>query len=457
MKQSITQSLLACCLVIPMAISSTLVFGAMLTAQAHAQTQYEAQTKASDKQTRKVPTLRGKVYEQLSRAQSLADNNQTAEAFTVLKEVEDKKSSLNSYEIAMLYNFYGFIYYNLEQADNALAAFKQVIEQEDIPESFEQSTLFTLAQLSMMQGKYKASIDYLTRWEALNVGKVPAKNLFIKAQAYYQDKQYAEAGQFVTQAITKKEADGMIPDEGWLVLQRAIYYELKQSEKVKDVLVKMVKLFNEPKYWIQLGGMYGELGLEKHQLAVMEAAKQQGYLTKASDIFNLAQLYFYHKAPYKCADIMQQGMTDGVLDENLRNLKFLGQCYQLAKENDKAVPVMRAAAELSSDGELYATLAQLLLNIENYDAAIENANLAIAKGSLRNQGTAHLVLGMAYYNQREFVKAMDQLAAAGQFTASRKIAEQWQKFVATEKRNYESSQTDLANNQGDALLLGAHY
>lgn len=443
MKHVILQSLLACCLVILLA-SSTLVLGTMLTSPAHAQTPDSAQAKASDKPTRKVPTLRGKVYEQLSRAQSFADNDQTAEAFAVLKEVEDKKSSMNSYEIAMLYNFYGFIYYNLEQADNALAAFKQVIEQQGIPESFEQSTLFTLAQLSMMQGEYKASIDYLTRWEALNVGKVPAKNLFIKAQAYYQDKQYAKAGEFVTQAITNKEADGMIPDEGWLILQRAIFYELKQGEKVKDVLVKMVKLFNEPKYWIQLGGMYGELGLEKHQLAVMEAAKQQGYLTKASDIFNMAQLYYYHKAPYKCADMMQQGMADGLLDENLRNLKFLGQCYQLAKENDKAVPVMRAAAELSTDGELYATLAQLLLNIENYDAAIENANLALAKGSLRNQGTVHLVLGMAYYNQREFVKAMDQLAAAEAFSASRKIAEQWQKFVETEKRSYERIQADLA-------------
>ena len=439
MKQSITQSLLACCSVMLLVSSISLGSGMMFAAQA------QTPTKASEKATRKVPTLRGKVYEQLSRAQSFADNNQTTEAFAALKEVENKISSMNSYEIAMLYNFYGFIYYNLEQTDNALAAFKNVIEQEGIPESFEQSTLFTLAQLSMMQGQYKDSIDYLNRWESLNVGKVPAKNLFIKAQAYYQDKQYEQAGEFVSQAVASKEADGMIPDEGWLILQRAIFYELKQVEKVKDVLIKMVKLFNEPKYWIQLAGIYGELGLENHQLAVMEAAKQQGYLTKAADIFNMAQLYYYHKAPYKCADIMQQGMAEGVLEENIRNLKFLGQCYQLAKENDKAVPVMRAAAALSSDGELYATLAQLLLNIEDYDSAIDNADLALAKGSLRNQGTVHLVLGMAYYNKREFVKAMDQLAVAEQFTASRKMAEQWQKFVETEKRSYDRIQSDLAN------------
>ncbi len=400
--------------------------------------------KASEKKTRRVPTLRGKVYEQLARAQSFADNDQPQEAFAALKDIEDKKSSMNSYEIAMLYNFYGFIYYNLEQADNALASFKKVIEEPGIPESFEQSTLFTLAQLSLMQGNYKDSIHFLERWEYLNVGDVPPKHLFIKAQAYYQDKQYEQAGKFVTQAVKNKEAAGMIPDEGWLILQRAIYYELKQPEKVKDILVKMVKLFDEPKYWIQLAGMYGELGMEKHQLGIMEAAKQQGYLEKASDIFNMAQLYYYHKAPYKCAEMMLQAMNNGILEENLRNLKFLGQCYQLAKEIDKAVPVMQAAAALSNDGEIYAQLSQLLLNIDEFDLAIESAELAIKKGSLRNQGTIHLVLGMAYYNKREFAKSLDQLAQAESFKSSHKMAEQWQKFVSGEQRSFKQNETVIA-------------
>lgn len=343
---------------------------------------------------------------------------------------------MNSYEIAMLYNFYGFIYYNLEQPDKALDAFKQVIAQPGIPESFEQSTLFTLAQLSMMQSEYQAAIDYLTRWEGINAGKVPPKNIFIKAQAYYQNKQFELAGQYVTQAVKLKEAEGMIPDEGWLILQRAIFYELKQPEKVKDVLVKMVKLFNKPKYWIQLGGMYGELGLEKQQLAVMESALQQGFITNASDVFNMAQLYYYHQAPIKCAELMQQSLANGVLQESLRNLKFLGLCYQSAQENDKAVPVMQAAAALSSDGELYAKLAQLLLHIEDFDAAISNAQLALDKGAVQDAGTVHIILGMAYYNKREFERSLDHLAKAEEFSSTRKMALQWQQFIDGEKRRY---------------------
>jgi tetratricopeptide (TPR) repeat protein len=137
-------------------------------------------------------------------------------------------------------------------------------------------------------------------------------------------------------------------------------------------------------------------------------------------------------------------MNNGILEENLRNLKFLGQCYQLAKEIDKAVPVMQAAAALSNDGEIYAQLSQLLLNIDEFDLAIESAELAIKKGSLRNQGTIHLVLGMAYYNKREFAKSLDQLAQAESFKSSQKMAEQWQKFVSGEQRSFKQNETVIA-------------
>ncbi len=404
-----------------------------------------AQTKASDKPTRKVPTLRSKVYEQLSRAQTAADEGKIAEAVSILAEVEDKKDSMNSYERAMMYNFYGFIYYNDEQYEEALDAFGQVVEQQPIPRKFEMSTLFSLAQLHLMQGNYEQTITYLERWEALNEGDIPPKNLVIKAQAYYQDKQYQKAAEFIDNAVAGHEAQGMIPDEGWLILQRAVYYELKNPQKVKNVLVKLVKLFNEPKYWIQLAGMYGELGEERKQLAIMESAYQQGYIDNAADIFNLAQLYYYHRAPYKGALLMEQALNDGTLEKNLRNWRFLGQSWQLAKENEKAIPALTEAAALSEDGELDAQLAQIYLNANKWDQAIAAADKAMAKGQLRNPGLAHLIKGMALYNQKQYAKALNQLAEAEKHPKSRGMAQQWSKFVESEKISQERLDAEMSS------------
>ena len=139
---------------------------------------------ASEKKTRKTPALRSKVYEQLARAQSAADEGDIAAGIAVLDEVNERSSSMNSYELAMMYNFYGFIYYNDEQYDKALEYFDKVVEQQPIPVTFEQTTLFSLAQLHLMQGNYGETINYLDRYEALSDGKILPKTRIIKAQAY---------------------------------------------------------------------------------------------------------------------------------------------------------------------------------------------------------------------------------------------------------------------------------
>lgn len=406
-----------------------------------------AQEKASDRKTRKVPALNTRVYDQLSRAQSVADSGDVKQAIDILDVVKSKASSMGSYDLAMMYNFYGFIYFAAEDYENAIASFEGVVNQQPIPESLEQATLFSLAQLHMMRGNYDKTIEFLERWEDLQPGDLPVKNLVLKAQAMYQKKDYQAASTYINEAIIKQEnsEEGYKVDENWYVLQRAIFYELKQPKEVTKVLEKMVKLFDQPSYWIQLAGMYGELGEEKKQLAVLESAYQKDYVTSGSDVFNLAQLYYYHQAPYKGARLMEQAMDDGVLDKNLRNLKFLAQCWSLAKENEAAVPVMRAAADLSEDGELDGQLAQIFLNLEKWDQAIESANKALEKGGLRNQGTTHLVLGMAFFNKNRFNDALNQLAEAQKHKSSRGMAQQWSKFVETEKATYQRYQAELGS------------
>ncbi|MDO6695072.1 tetratricopeptide repeat protein [Aliiglaciecola sp. 3_MG-2023] len=430
-----------CILAILLASSFTLVSSFVTAPKAVAQ-----DNSASERKTRRTPALRTRVYDQLARAQKVADEGNTEEALEILDVVKSKESSMNSYELAMLHNFYGFIYYNAEDYDKAIASFETVVEQQPIPESFEQSTLFSLAQLQMMRGNYDKTIEYLERWEALQPGKLPVKNLVLKAQAMYQKKDYQAASEYINEAILQQEnsEEGYKVDENWYVLQRAIYYELKQPEKVTKVLEKMVKLFDRPEYWVQLAGMYGELGFEKKQLAILEAAYQSDYINKASDVFNLAQLYYYHQVPYKGARLMEQAMENGVLEKNLRNLKFLAQTWTLAKENEKAVPVMRSAAALSEDGELDAQLAQILLNMDRFEEAIESAQKALEKGGLRNQGTTHLVLGMSYFNQKRYVDALNQLAEAEKHPTSRGMAQQWRKFVQSEKSSTEQLQAELS-------------
>ena len=423
----------------PVLMTSVLLSGM----QVNAVNAVNAKEAKVERKTKRVPTLRSKVYDQLSRAQGLADAGNQAAAFDVLDNVKSKASSMNSYEQAMMYNFYGFIHYETENYDQAIEAFENVVQQQPIPATFEQATLFSLAQLHMMRGNYDKTITKIEQWEAIQKNlypskDIPAKNLVLKAQAMYQKQDYAAASQYINAAVLQIETNnlGFQVDEQWYVLQRAVYFELKQPENVKNVLLKLVKKFEAPKYWLQLAGMYGELGQEEKQLAVMEIAEQQSYVATGSDMFNLAQLYYYHQLPYKAAAIMQKAMDTGKLPEDERNLTFLAQSWNFAKETQKAIPVMLAAAKLSETGELYAQLGQMYLNMDKWEQAIVVSQQAIEKGSLRNEGMSHLVLGMAKFNVGEYNEALNQLAKAQEYEGSRGMAKQWSKFVEGERKQY---------------------
>ncbi|MGK0305833.1 MAG: tetratricopeptide (TPR) repeat protein [Gammaproteobacteria bacterium] len=421
-------------LAIPLLMTAVLLSGVQVSV-------VNAQEVEVERKTKRVPTLRSKVYDQLSRAQGLADVGNQAEAFDILDNVKSKASSMNSYELAMMFNFYAFIHYEAENYDQAIAAFENVVQQQPIPETFEQATLFSLAQLHMMRGNYDKTIANIERWEDIQKTlypskDIPAKNLVLKAQAMYQKQDYATASKYINAAVLQIETNdlGFQVDEQWYVLQRAVYFELKQPENVKNVLLKLVKNFEAPKYWLQLAGMYGELEQEEKQLAVMEIAEQKSFIATGSDMFNLAQLYYYHQMPYKAAAIMQKAIDVSKLPENERNLTFLAQSWNLAKETEKAIPVMLAAAKLSETGELYAQLGQMYLNMDQWTQAIAASQQAIEKGGLRNEGMSHLVIGLAQFNVGEYNEALTQLAKAQEFDSSRGMAQQWSKFVEGERK-----------------------
>ncbi|KMT64600.1 tetratricopeptide repeat protein [Catenovulum maritimum] len=388
--------------------------------------------------TKRVPTMRAKVYEQLARAQALADEGKPQEAIAALDNVSRKKNSMNSYEIAMMNNFYAFIYYGLEDMPNAIASFEKVVAEEAIPEGLKLSTLYSLAQLYMAEEKFEKTVEYTNKWIAESKPDTNFVNAYILlAQANYQLKDYDAALEPLIKAIKVTADSGETPQENWFVLQRAIYYSMKKPTEVADVTETLVRLFNKAEYWLQLAGMYGELGWEEKQLAMMEIAYQQGFVTKRSDIIALAQLYVYHQVPVKGAVLMEKAMQQGVVESNVKNLTFLAQAYTLAKEDSKAIPVLAKAADLSEDGNLDAQLGQTYLNLEQFELAIEATEKALKKGDLKDEGRAQLVLGMAYFNLKYFDKSLKALAIAAEHNGSKKMAQQWKKYVAKEKQHAE--------------------
>jgi len=398
---------------------------------------------AEQQKTTRVPALREKVYSQLARAQKLADDGDSKAGLAALDSIQARSSSMNSYEIAMMHNFYGFIYYNENDLVKAIASFEKVIAEDGIPETLRLSTTFSLAQLAMANSDYKKVIAFLDKWDAINTKPKTDAYYLLRAQTYYQLKDYAQGLSYISQAINLSDSEGKVPKENWLVLQRAMYYSLNQTDKVVSVLERMVKLYNKPEYWVQLAGMYGETGQEKQQLSVLEAAYQQGFLTSKSDLRQLAQVYLYNQLAYKAASVMSKAIESGVAEKSAKNYAFIAEAMVQAKEDNKSVSYFAKAAELSEHGKYDQRMAEVLVNLEQFEDAADAARLALDKGSLDFESNAYVALGMAQYSMQNFDASILAFEQAEKHKKSQRLAEQWIKYVKREKLHAETLRTAL--------------
>jgi hypothetical protein len=397
--------------------------------------------KKDTRETRRTPALRNKVYEKLAEAQEAAEAKDYNTAAKVLDSMiaSGGKKALNSYELANVYNLYAFIYYSREDYAGALKAYEQVVAQPDIPIAMEVNTKFTIAQLYFVQEEWQKGINALLEW--FKVTETPNANAYVLlSQGYYQVKDYDKALFNVEKAISMYEAKDKIPKEQWYNLARFLYFEKDDTNKTVDILEILLKYYPKKQYWVQLSHMYGEQKKESEQLSAMDTAYVQGMLDKGTEQVTMAYLYLNGDLPYKAAKVMDKGLKNKSIDDKSKNWEIAGSAWRQAQEIKKAIPAMEAAAAKSDQGELYTRLGNVYLDGDQFKKAITALNKGLSRGGVKRPDTARLVLGMAYFNDKQYNKARDAFKAAGRDERSAKYANQWIAYMNSEMERQKSLQ-----------------
>lgn len=399
----------------------------------HAWAADEAQPE--QRKTRKTPALREKTYKTLSEAQEKAEANKNAEAIAILDKLQNS-GTLNSYEAAMMWKFYAFIYYSQEKYDDAIRSYEKLLQQDALPEALETEALYNLSQLYFVKEDYGNAIKQLKAWFKLVPTPTPRAYILL-GQAYYQKEEYDAAIDPITKAIGMRESAGKVPEETWYLLLRAIYFEKNNFAATARVLEKLVSHYPKKDYWLQLSGIYGELKQEKNQLAAMEIAYRQNMLTEEKEWLSLAQLFLYNDVPYKAAKVLETGMKKGIIKEDKDNLKLLSYAWSASQEAKKALPVLIKAAQSSDTGELDVRLGQTYFQLDEFDKAVKSFRQGIKKGELDHVDNAYLLLGLSLYNMEQFEDAQYAFKEAAKYKDSKTAANQWLNFIdkEIERRN----------------------
>lgn len=391
----------------------------------------DAAIAAAPTRTERVPAMREPIYRQLSTAREKADAEDFAGAMETLDRLS-AQSTLNSYERAMTWNLIAFVHYSRQDNAAAMNAYRKVLEQKPIPESLELATLYSLAQLNVVAERYREALDMLERWFA-RVSSPNASARMLLGQVHYQLGNYAEARTAILQAVNEAQARNEVVSESWYLMLRAIHYAEKDYRALAGVLEKLATLYPKREYWVQLSAVYGELGDEQRQLATLETAWEQKMLEQENEYVMLAQLLLANGVPYKAGKVLQAGIDAGTVEEDAGNLRLLADAWVLAKENERSVDVLERAAGLVNEGDFDLRLAQVLLEMERFDDALNAAQSAIRKGGLDKPSSAHMVAGLALFNLDRLEEAQEAFGSAAAFEDAAQAAGQWMEYVEQER------------------------
>ena len=406
-----------------------------------------------------------KVYEALEEVDDAGEPKPDMETvLSVLTELRNNKDELKSYDRSVMWNAWAYVYMTDGKYPQAMDAYTKLMNEPEVTIGLRNGAILALAQLNLAQENYQKGIQLILQWMD-EVETVTAQSWSLLGQAYFAINNYRKSMSSLETAISLAEEEGYKPRESWYQLLAGCISELKEEIGEKESLLRqrdifeiLVNLYPKKLYFIQLGGVYGQLGRERDYMITLKAAYQKDFLDKESEYLALAQLLLLNKNPYWAAEVLVSGQqkivttvetvvdevtkeetkiekTGPVVRDTEKNLKTLADAWRMAQEIDKAIPILERAAKMSKDGKSYVLLGNLYLSEDKVQDAVGAIKKGLEKGKIKDLSQVYLTLGQAHFELEEFDEAKKnfRIAARDKKKKIKTQANNWIKYTENEE------------------------
>lgn len=370
--------------------------------------------------TRQEPktTISESSQKQLSTAFKYLDNQETDKAAALLDKIlQDKRAS--DYARALALQAYSQIKWEQEDTAGGIDMIRQAIKLNALPNKAHFQAMYQLAQLLLSQEKYQESLDAIEAWFKQS-GAQTADAYALQGNAYYRLDKFQEAINSLKKALAMAEK----PNESWLQIMMGSYFELEQfDEAAKVAEQQLVKDPTNKKLIQQLSSIYINAKQEQKALELMTNAQSKGLITTEEDYKQLGQLYNYLGKPKEATAVLNEGLQKGAIKPSYEIYKLLGDAYELAEDSEHAIEFYNKASPLAKDGTVDYLRGYLLFYNEHAKEAKEAITQAIAKGGLKQEGEAYLLLGNIEYDLGNNTAALAAYEKAKNYPSTQKMAE----------------------------------
>ncbi|MEM7638662.1 MAG: hypothetical protein AAF269_06320 [Pseudomonadota bacterium] len=309
-----------------------------------------------------------------------------------------KAQELNCYEEGAALRLGAAIKIQTDDLEGAVADLLTAIDRGYIPETELKTTYYNISQIYLSGDDKTKALQYFNLW--MEKGGVPDRNQsWTLAVLYQQLDRFPES---LTWAERVLEADGPGADRS--VYDFLIFLYDKTGNKAKKAELLELLLERDPsdiRLWQAIAGEYFQAGEDRKAFEVQKAMYLAGLLQTEDELMRIVNFYNTFDVPYASAKILEKEMNAGRISRSYQRLELLANLYQVAREFDRAIPVIEQAAQMAPDGKMYERLGRSYSELQNWAEAEEALIKAIDKGGLANTGLAWVLVGQSRYERED--------------------------------------------------------
>ena len=381
----------------------------------------ETREKKEKPKGRRSQVLSKRAFAIVEDAQNRLAEEDYIGALSLLQQIRDG-AKFSAYEKAVALQTEGFVHADQGNYAKTIQAFEKAANSGDLPPRLVSDLIYNLAQLNLAEGRSARALDYITRWFATVEGEPTADAYGLKAQIHLVMGDLAAAEQTVRKALSKVEE----PRQNWTRLLLSVLLQQERYSEARPILEDAALRWPSVKaFWQQLTAVYYEVKQEELAFVTQQIMHRQNMLKTSKELSSMAQLYLYHDIPIKAARVLQTGLDDGSIEKTEKNYELLAQAYMHAREWDKAIKPLTAAAEKSDKGRFYDQLGQSYLQDEKWRDAEQAFVKALEKGGLRDAANTWLLLGITRTRVEKWDAAIAAFRKAGDDDKTAKDAFRW--------------------------------
>ena len=385
----------------------------------------QAAKKEGDGKTPPAPTIAaatGKVLNEAIELLNMENFKGAADKIGTLK-----LDKLSPYERSKVEQIMFNISYAQEKYDEARGHLQKAIDAGGLSQQEIEQFRYQMAQLFMQQEKWKEGAAALEEWFK-TATKPNSAAYYLLAVAYYQQDQFAKALPPAKKAVELMEK----PQESWLAMLSALYLQREQYKDATPVLQQLIGLAPGKKtYWMQLSSIYGQMEDYPNALGTMQLAYNAGLVTEDSELRRLADLLLFNSVPYRGAQVLESAIERKAVKLDEKLYEKLANCWIAAGEFDKAIGPLQKSAELAPTGDTFVRLGELQVQREDWNGVLTAMQKGIEKGQLKDAANAQLMMGIAYYSQKNYKDARTFFERAAQTPKHRQVATSYLQVIKT--------------------------